>query len=54
VIVGVTISTVCGSFIAFVLYLRPIILTAGRASEAAEKAAKEMEVAALVRGLQDV
>lgn len=48
VVVGVTVSTVAGSFIAFVLYLRPVLQAAERATAAAEKAAKEMEVAAQV------
>lgn len=49
VVVGLTISTVTGSFIMFVLYLRPVLKAAEKASTAAEKAALEMETAAKVR-----
>jgi flagellar basal body-associated protein FliL len=48
-VVGVTISTVAGSFIMFMLYLRPVLKAAEKASTAAERAAQEMETAAKVR-----
>ena len=51
VIMGITITTVAGGFIAFVLYLRPVLRTAERAAAAAERAAQEMEVAAVVSSL---
>lgn len=49
-IAGMTVSTVAGSFLVFVLYLRPVLKAAERATKAAETAAVEMEVAAKVRG----
>lgn len=50
-LVGATVTTLAGSFIVFVLYLRPAIKAAERAAEAAERAAIEMEIAAQVGGL---
>lgn len=46
VLVGATITTLAGSFIAFMLYLRPVLAAAERAAAAAERAASEMEAAA--------
>ncbi|PRW56655.1 ankyrin repeat [Chlorella sorokiniana] len=46
VLVGATITTLAGSFIAFMLYLRPVLAAAERAASAAERAAQEMETAA--------
>lgn len=43
-----TLTTMCGGAIAFLIYLRPVIKAAQRAAEAAEAAAEEMETAAKV------
>ena len=48
ILLGATLTTVAGSFIVFVLYLRPVLRAAERAAAAAERAAQEMEVAAVV------
>ena len=47
-IAGITATTLAGGFILFVLYLRPLLAAAQRATLAAERAALEMEVAARV------
>lgn len=49
VLVGAAITTLAGSFVAFVLYLRPVLVAAEKAAAAAERAAQEMGVAAQVR-----
>ena len=46
VLLGATITTLAGSFVAFVLYLRPVLAASERAAAAAERAALEMEAAA--------
>jgi hypothetical protein len=51
ILLGATVTTVAGSFIVFMLYLRPVLRTAERAAAAAERAAQEMEVAATVSEL---
>lgn len=46
VLVGTTITTLAGSFVVFMLYMRPVLKASERAAEAAERAASEMEAAA--------
>ena len=51
VLAGAAVTTLAGSFIVFVLYMRPAIKAAEKAALAAERAALEMEEAAQVRQL---
>ncbi len=52
ILIGVSVTTLAGGFVLFILYLRPVLKAAERAAAAAEAAAKQMEVAAQVRTLQ--
>ena len=49
VVVGASVTTLAGGLVVFVLHLRPVLKAAERAAAAAEVAARQMEVAALVR-----